>query len=285
VTPTQVRALLGRFGLAAQRQLGQNFLCDELLAGKLVRRAQVGPGDAVVEIGTGLGILTCALAARARRVVTVEVDAGIVRALCAEERLPASVELVHADALDLDLGAILEGLPAPRRVVANLPYAVATPLLRRLLDLAPLLESWSVMVQREVARRMSASPGSRDYGSLAVLHHLCVRVGPGLDVHPHCFYPVPRVVSTFVHVTPLPGAPTGPALAAIERIVRGAFVHRRKTLVNALRASGVTSLDAVELARRLGTLGLPAKGRAEAVPPQLWPALVRALAGAPAAQA
>jgi 16S rRNA (adenine1518-N6/adenine1519-N6)-dimethyltransferase len=284
VKPAEVRALLDRFGLTAHRDLGQNFLCDEPLAEKLVRRAEVEPGDAVLEIGTGLGILTRALAARARRVVTVEVDAGIVRALRAESRLPPSAELIHADALELDLGRLLEALPPPRRVVANLPYAVATPLLRRLLDLAPQLESWSVMLQREVARRMSAAPGSRDYGSLAVLHHLSVRVAPGIDVHPRCFHPVPRVVSTFVHVKPRPDAPPAPALAAIERVVRAAFAHRRKTLVNAWRTSGMTPLASEALARVLAAEGLPASARAEAVKPEQWPSLARALGALPAVQ-
>ena len=277
MSPAEVRALLERFGLAANRALGQNFLCDARLAEKLVRRAGVGAGEGVLEIGSGLGILTRALAERAARVVTVEVDAGLVRALRAGG-LPAHVELIHADALELDLAAVLAGLPAPRRVVANLPYAAATPLLRRLLDLAPELAGYAVMVQREVARRMAARPGSRDYGSLAVLHHLTVELDVALDLHPRCFYPVPRVVSSFVHATPRPGAPSGPALAAVERVARAGFSHRRKTLANALRAAGVTALDAEGVARLLAGRGLAPGVRAEAVVPETWPLLAAALA-------
>ena len=138
----------------------------------------------MLEIGCGLGVLTRALAPRARRVVALEVDAGLVRAVRAEGALPEGAELLHADALEADLRALLAAEPAPRRVVANLPYAVSSPLLRRLLDLRDLLAGWAVMVQREVARGSLAAPGSRDYGSLTVLHRLVARVERALDVHP-----------------------------------------------------------------------------------------------------
>jgi 16S rRNA (adenine1518-N6/adenine1519-N6)-dimethyltransferase len=279
-----VRALLDRHGLAAHRDRGQNFLCDEALAAKLVRTAGVGPEDTVIEIGTGLGILTRALAARAARVVTVEVDAGLVRALRAEATLPANVELVHADALAVDLAAWVAKAPGPVRVVANLPYSVATPLLRRLLDLRTGLASVSVLVQRELALRLTATTGSRDYGSFAVLHALTMEVRAGLDLHPRCFYPVPRVVSRFVHMTPRPDAPDDRAFRELERVVRGAFSHRRKTLANALRGSGVFTGKPAALAALLTRHGVDPRARAETVAPATWLALAREL-GAVAGEA
>jgi 16S rRNA (adenine1518-N6/adenine1519-N6)-dimethyltransferase len=332
--PAGVRAFLERHGLAAHRALGQNFLVDEGLARRLVDFAGVASEDAVIEIGTGLGILTRALAARARRVVTVEVDAGLVRGLRADGLLPANVELRHADALELDLAALARDLASaagarseaqpsgvglasaagarseaqpsgvglasaagarsearaertsvgrtsvgrtPVRLVANLPYSVASPLLRRLLDLRGLLADWSVMVQREVALRVLAAPGSRDFGSLALLHALTVRVERVLDLHPGCFHPAPRVVSSFVRFVPLATAALEPGeLEGVERVARAAFSHRRKTLANALR----DVLPAERLAGVIAARGLGPRVRPQEVPPAVWRELARCVATA-----
>jgi len=275
----EVRAFLQAHGLAARRDLGQNFLHDERVAEKLVRIAAVQPGDRVIEIGTGLGTLTRALAARAGRVITVEVDAGIVRALRCEALLPANVELIHGDALDLDLDQLTGEAPGPVRVVGNLPYAVASPLLRRLLDWRERLASWSVMVQKEVAARLLATTGAREYGSLTVLHQLVATVKIGLDLHPRCFYPVPRVTSTFLHLTP-----RGEVLLAagelrtVEGVVRAAFAHRRKTIVNSLRTAAAGSpLPQERIAETLAGHGIDRRARAQSLSPEQWLAIARAL--------
>ena len=279
-----VRALLARRGLAAHRDRGQNFLVDAAVADAIADAAGLGPDDAVIEIGPGLGSLTRALAARAARVVAIEIDAGLVRALAEEGALPPHVELVHADALAVDLAALARRLGPGVRVVANLPYSVSTPILRRLLDLRGLLAGWLVLVQREMALRVMARPGEPDYGSLAVLHALCVRVERVRDVPPHCFHPVPKVTSTLVRATPLAGGPfAGPGgadeLLAVERIVRAAFGNRRKTLVNALRAGldPAPSLEALHAV--LARLAIDPRIRAEALAPAVLLALARALTG------
>ena len=271
----EVRELLARHGLRAQRSRGQNFLVDEALADRLVDLAGVAAGDGVIEIGTGLGVLTRALARRAARVVTIEVDAGLVRALRAEGSLPAHVELLHADVLRADLPALAASFAGPVRAVANLPYSISAPALRRLLDLRDRLVDWSVMLQREVARRLTGPPGTREYGSLGALHRLAVRVEPRLELPPGCFYPVPRVRSSFVRIAPLAPAPLAPGeLAAIEAFLRLAFGRRRKTLANALRDAAAPGAAQRALARA----GVDPRARAEELPPERLLEVARALA-------
>ncbi|MGH0029711.1 MAG: 16S rRNA (adenine(1518)-N(6)/adenine(1519)-N(6))-dimethyltransferase RsmA [Myxococcota bacterium] len=273
-----VRAFLEKHGLAARRDLGQNFLVDTGVAERLVELAGVEAGQGVLEIGTGLGILTRALHAKGARVVTVEIDAGLVRALRADAVLPPEVELVHGDALEVDLAALVQGLASATsgvKLVANLPYSVSAPLLRRLLDLRGGLVDWSVMLQRDVAQRLLAVPGTKAWGSLALLHRLCVDLQRGMDLSPRCFFPVPKVRSTFVRMQPRDAAsPDGPALLRIERVARAAFAQRRKTLANALRSGGFERADAA-----IAAVGLAPDVRAEALPPEAFLALAAALHG------
>ena len=267
----EIREILERNALHLHRDRGQNFLVDPAQAERLVDLAGVEPGDSVIEVGTGLAVLTRALAARARHVHTIEIDAGLVRAISHEGLLPERVELVHADALELDWPALVAAQSAPVRVVANLPYSVATPLLRRLLDLGESLEGWSVMVQREIAERLTASPGSRNYGSLTVLHQLRVSAKRVLDLHPQCFFPAPRVTSSFLRVTPLASPLVDPEeLRGVEHWVRGLFQHRRKTLLQGLRLAGST-----RAAQVLERSGANPGARAETLPPAELLAIAR----------
>lgn len=275
-----VRALLSAHGLRAHRDLGQNFLVDDGVAARLVELSGVGARDWVIEIGTGLGALTRALAARAARVVTLEIDSGLVRALRAERDLPDNVELIHGDALELDLAALVREAPGPVRIVANLPYNVSAPMLRRLLDYREWLEGWSVMLQSEVARRLLAETGTSDYGSLAVLHRLTVSISTGMELSPNCFFPVPNVDSTFLRLTPLRESPLRAGeLEHVERIVRAAFSKRRKTIVNSLRSGGLgESVTADWLREQLLELSIDPGVRAERVEPEQHLALARAFA-------
>jgi 16S rRNA (adenine1518-N6/adenine1519-N6)-dimethyltransferase len=283
VSAGAVKSFLSRHGLAASRELGQNFLVDDTLATRLVELSGVESDDSVIEVGTGLGALTEALAARAQRVVSIEIDAGIVRALRAEGRLPANVELVHGDALEIDLAGWVARCGGRVRVVANLPYQVSAPLLRRFLELRSIIADWSVMLQSEVAARLLAAPGSRDYGSFSVLHRLTVSFSRQMDLSPNCFFPVPRVHTSFVRITPLKeSAVGGEELEAVERVVRAAFAKRRKTVLNSLRSGGLcTAHSLADIQTALARADIDPRARAESLEPEALLALARQLGRTP----
>jgi len=281
VTLSRTREILARRGLHLRRDLGQNYLVEEAEGRRLTGLARVGAGDLVVEVGTGLGALTRALAERvgdAGHVVSVEIDSGVVRALREEPGLlPANATLVHDDALRVDLAALAGDAPRERvHLVANLPYSSATPLLRRMLDLREHFADWSVMVQREVGARLVAAPGSRDYGSLAVLHRLAARVEVLAELPPAAFFPAPRVVSSFLRIEALPESEIdGRTLRAVERVVRVLFGQRRKTISNGLRAAG---FPAAVRASALAACDIAPRARAETIAPERLRELVAQLA-------
>jgi 16S rRNA (adenine1518-N6/adenine1519-N6)-dimethyltransferase len=275
-----VRDTLDRHGLRLQRDLGQNFLIEEAIAERLALLSGLRDGDCVIEVGTGLGVLTRALAKRAEQVVTIEIDSGLVKALRSDDLLPENVELVHADALEVDLRAIAHDFgKRPVRVVANLPYSAASPLLRQLLDLRHVLADWSVMLQREVADRLVAAPGTRDYSSLTVLHCLVADVSREMDLKPSCFFPAPKVDSSFVRVFPREDSPLEHGeLPEVERVVRALFNQRRKTILNGLRGAGLAaSSDKDALVAALDAVSVDPRQRAEKLEPEVLLALARRL--------
>ena len=280
----RLRELLARHGLHLSRDLGQNFLLDADFADELARRAGAGPDDLVIEVGTGLGVLTRALAARAGRVRTVEIDSGLVRVLEAEHLLPENVELVHGDARRIDWRAWVEEAGRPVRVIANLPYSVATPLLRVFLEHRAKLADWSVMIQREVAARMMAGTGEKDYGSLAVLHRLAADVETIASLGPERFFPRPKVESSFVRVWPRRSGPLGEGdLARVERVARAAFSQRRKVVTNGLARLAQRRFAALPSSEHrdaleglLQSVGIDSRLRPERIEPEAWLALARA---------
>ena len=280
----ELRALLDRHGLRLSRDRGQNFLTDAKVADDLARRAGASAGDLVIEVGTGLGVLTRALAARAGRVRSVEIDSGLVRVLREEQLLPDNVELVHADAREIDWAGWVRGAGQPVRVIANLPYSVATPLLRQLLDLRDVLEDWSVMIQAEVARRLVAPTGDRDYGSFSVLHRLTADVDVLAQLSPGHFFPRPKVDSSFVRIWPRQSSPLLEGeLERVERVARAAFSQRRKRITNGLARiaertwpSGDRADQRAALVALLSRVGLDPGLRPERIEPEQWLALARA---------
>ena len=249
-------------------RLGQNFLADPNLLDAIVRDAELSAADVVLELGAGEGVLTERLAAAAAHVHTVEIDRGLERALAPLAALP-DVDLHWGDAMKLDLGALA---PPPSAMVANLPYAVATPLILRTIEQLPGIRRWTVMVQREIADRLRAAPGGRIYGSPSVLVQLACEVELVRTVDPAVFRPRPRVESAILRLRR-----RGPAAdPATRELVRAAFSHRRKSLARSLEHARPGSLAPARAA--LAALGLPEDARAEALSPAQFAALSAKLA-------
>lgn len=248
-------------------RLGQNFLADPNLLAAIVRDAELDPGDVVLEVGAGEGVLTERLAAAAAHVHVIEIDRGLEPGL-AEVMALGNVELHWGDAVKADLAALA---PAPTAMVANLPYSVATPVILRTVEELPSLRSWTVMVQREIAERLRSAPGSRVYGAPSVLLQLACEVELLRTVDPAVFRPRPRVESAILRLRR-----TGPAADAETReLVRAAFAHRRKALARSLEHVRPGSREAVRAA--LAALGLPEDARAEALAPGDFAALAAQL--------
>jgi 16S rRNA (adenine1518-N6/adenine1519-N6)-dimethyltransferase len=249
--------------LTARKDLGQHFLVDDNILRVIERLAELGPADVVLEIGAGLGVLTRYLADRVAHVHAVEVDRRLEEHLAGIERTT-----VHwSDALELDVRALD---PPPQKLVANLPYNIATPIVAESLALEQLV-LWCVMVQREVADRFFAKPSTKAYGAVSVLIQLATeRTG----VHPvsrEVFRPKPNVESALVAFRRIgPGA-----TPAVRRVVTASFAHRRKTLANALVLACLVSRErAVEA---LDAIGRQANVRAEELEPMEFVALENAL--------
>ena len=241
-----------------KKALGQHFLVDENILGVIGRLAVLGDADVILEVGPGLGVLTRYLADRVRAVHAIELDRSLEPGLRDALGDRSNVRLIWADALDLDVGALA---PAPTKLVANLPYNIATPLVVETLEHAGSLQHWCVMVQREVADRFFAPPRTKAYGAVSVLVQLNARKTGFHSVPPSVFRPRPRVDSALVAFERSLSAP----IAAVRSVVEAAFAHRRKTLVNSVLISGLASRSRVEEA--LTALGRSARVRAEELEP------------------
>ena len=254
----------------ARKRFGQHFL-EPAWVGKLIDAVAPGRDETFLEIGPGRGALTRPLAERAARVVAVEIDRDLAAALT--PRLPANVRLVQGDFLEIAVATLVQGERLPIRVVANLPYNVASPILFRILHESAegrVIRDATLMLQREVADRLLATPGTADFGALAIQVGLLADVNRLLSLPPGAFRPPPRVHSAVVSLRFRPPSFDVGNRAAFERIVRGLFIQRRKTLLNALKpvadSFGRTAADVIERAgvdgrRRPGTLTLSEMAR------------------------
>lgn len=256
-----MRRLLDEHGLAPRKAAGQNFVVDPNTVRRIVAAAGIGPDDLVLEVGPGLGSLTLGLADQAARVVAVEIDAGLVAAL--DEVLGGrdDVEVVHADALHSDLGALVGGGPA--RLVANLPYNVATPLVVHALE-DPAISDLFVMVQREVGERWGAQVGDPLRAGVSLKLALLAEVTTVLTIPRTVFHPVPNVDSVMVRLTRRADAPDAQDRQRLFALLDVAFAQRRKTLRNTLRS--VTDPDT--LARAAAAAGVDLGARAETLTTQ-----------------
>lgn len=261
----EIRALLTRHGFRFSKSLGQNFLTAAWVPERIAAEAGLDEQTGVVEVGPGIGCLTAELAKRAGKVAAIELDRALLPVLKETLRDFDNVTVIPGDATKLDLRALAEEkLPGLRPVVcANLPYNVTTPLLTALIE-AGCFETITVMIQREVARRICAGPGSADYGAFGIFVQWHCDPELLFDVPPSCFVPQPKVTSSVIRLTRRP-APPLPVRdeKLLFRIIRAAFNQRRKTLVNAL-SSGL-GLGKDELEAVLGEVGLDVRVRGEAL--------------------
>ena len=253
----------------AKKELGQHFLVDENILGVIGRLAELGGQDVVLEVGPGLGVLTTYLADRVRQVYAVELDRSLEPHLTERLAGRSNVQLRFGDALQLDLADVA---PAAAKLVANLPYNIATPLVAESLDRLPGIELWCVMVQREVADRFFAEPSTKAYGAVSVLVQLVAQRTGFHPVSRMVFRPRPNVESAIVAFrrTQLPDE-----YRWIKRVVEAGFAHRRKRLVNSLELAALTDRARAEVA--LAAVGLAPNVRAEELVPADFVSLAEAL--------
>jgi 16S rRNA (adenine1518-N6/adenine1519-N6)-dimethyltransferase len=252
----------------AKKSLGQHFLVDENLLGVIERLAELERDDVVLEIGPGTGILTRHLAERVGTVHAIELDASLDEPLREALDGASNVHVAFGDAVRFDYPSLD---PPPGKLVSNLPYNVATPIVVESLDRIPSLERWVVMVQREVAERFFASPRTKAYGAVSVLVQLHTRKLGSHRVPASAFRPMPRVESAIVAFERFPG----PRLDLVRPVVEGAFAHRRKTLANSLAHTGFAARGESESA--LADIGREPGVRAEELAPEEFVALAKAL--------
>lgn len=274
---SRTRALLASRGLRPNAARGQHFLVDPQVRDAIVATAGVGPGSLVVEIGPGTGVLTEALLQRGASVLAVELDRGLAAALGETLGRKPRLTVLSADALRFDFAAHLGAHPERGRirVVANIPYYITSPLILRLLPCRQLFKALYLTVQREVAERITAGPGTKAYGALTLHCQYHAEVRPALAIPRAAFYPIPEVDSTLVGFDLL-DAPrvsvTSPA--RLFGVIRAAFGQRRKMLWNALRQAGwpPAALDAA-----LGACGITGSRRGETLTLQEFARLSEAL--------
>ncbi len=261
----EIRALLARHGFRFSKSLGQNFLTAAWVPERIAEEAGLDETVGVLEVGPGVGCLTEQLSKRAGKVLSVELDRALQPILAETLTGCENVEVLFGDVLKQDLPALVkESFPGLTPVVcANLPYNVTTPVLTKLIE-AGCFERITVMIQREVARRICAGPGTADYGAFGLFVQWHCGTELLFDVPPSCFVPQPKVTSTVIRLTRRERPPVGVKdEALLFRVIRAAFNQRRKTLVNALSAGLGLGKERAE--RALTVCGLDPKVRGEAL--------------------
>jgi len=235
---TSIRNELREYGFFPKKRLGQHFLVDRNILNKVIRTAEVGKEDVVIEVGPGPGEMTLALARLVKRVIAVEIDPNLVEIL--KKRLAdcPNVEVVKSDILKVDFKRLYKKEGHPIKVVANLPYQISTPLLFRFIEAKEAFSTLTLMLQREVAERMAAPSGGKEYGPLSIFVQLFLDVSIRFFIKPSAFFPPPKIESAVVHMV----WKEKPRIEEkdeewFKKVVKACFGYRRKTLLNALKHS------------------------------------------------
>lgn len=263
--PKVVKYLLDRFGFRFSKELGQNFLIDSSVPRDIAALCGVDGDSCALEIGPGFGVLTHELAKRAKKVVAVEVDGRLLPILEHTLYDHNNIEIVHADVLKLDLQALVREKFGTDRVYvcANLPYYITTPIIMALLEQRLEVDSITVMVQKEVAERLCAAPGSKDAGAISLAVSYYTEPELVLEVGKQCFMPRPKVDSSVIRLKVREKPPVEVEdEKLLFRLIKGAFAQRRKTFINSLSSAGL-GLDKEQIRQALQQLGLPETIRGE----------------------
>jgi len=244
----KIKDILKQQNLAPKKRFGQNFLVNRNISEKIVRLAGIQPDDTIIELGVGFGALTSHLAKSCKKVIGLEIDSGIIRYHQEEGILPDNVTLLHQDILQADFSRLASEVGGRIKIIANLPYSISNHLLFKLTLHSDELEWAVLMLQKEVAQRLSADLGTKDYGILTVRMAACASAQKLLDLGPQHFHPRPKVDSRVIRITFYPKPVRTATLpdydyALFKIIVDAAFQQRRKTLVNALSSSSLLGID------------------------------------------
>lgn len=265
-SPRVIKEIITKYNFNFSKSLGQNFLIDGNVVDKIVDLAQITKDDYVLEIGPGIGTLTQILCQRAKKVIAVEIDNKLIPVLNENLKEFGNLEIIHNDILKVDINKLIDSQFEGKdiKIVANLPYYVTTPIIMGLLEKNIKLKSITVMIQKEVAQRINAKPGSKDYGALSIAVQYYSSPKLGFVVSKNCFMPSPKVDSIVLRLDLLESPATNVASQEMFfKVVRASFGQRRKTLVNALINSGTFSISKEELLQLFGKIGFSKEQRGE----------------------
>ncbi|HIW24927.1 MAG TPA: 16S rRNA (adenine(1518)-N(6)/adenine(1519)-N(6))-dimethyltransferase RsmA [Firmicutes bacterium] len=275
-TPLRTRAIMERYGFNFKKGFGQNFLIDSNILENIADAAGITDEDTVLEIGPGFGALTQVAAERAKKVITLEIDQKLIPILSETLDGYDNIEIINTDALKCDICrlSIEKNDGRPFKIVANLPYYITTPIIMGLIDKKDAVESMTVMVQKEVAERMQAGPGSGDYGALSIAVQFYSEANIDMIVQPSCFMPRPKVASAVITLKLRDKPPVDVCDTRLFfRIVKCAFGQRRKTLLNTLCNQGGFDISKEEMTDIIRSAGLDEKIRGEAMSIEQFAAL------------
>ena len=273
-----IKALLARHGFRFSKSMGQNFLIEDWVPRDIAEASGAAPGVGVIEVGPGIGPLTRELSLRADKVVSIELDRSLLPILAETLSDRPNAEIFPGDVLKTDLpGLVAEKLAGLSPIAcANLPYNITTPAITALIE-AGCFQSITVMIQREVARRICAAPGTGDYGAFSVYCQYHTKPEILFDVPPSCFIPAPKVTSSVLRMVPQPPPAEVDDPKHFFRVVRAAFAQRRKTLLNSLSSSLGDGTSKEAIANAIAACGLPENIRGERLSISDFAALSKAL--------
>ena len=271
-----IKRELAEYGLTPRKRWGQHFLVDRNILNKVVHAAELEKGDVILEIGPGMGEMTLALARQVNKVIAVEIDRELVKILKEKTADFSNVMVIEGDILKISFEELYHQGHQQLKVVANLPYQISTPLLFGFIESRDLFSTLTLMLQREVAERMIASPGGKDYGPLSIFTQSVSDLSIQFYIKPSAFFPPPKVESAVIHMVwkerPLV---RGEEEGWFKKVVKGCFGYRRKRLINALRHADLLLPE--DLEKRIEKIGIDSQRRPETLTIQEFARLADAL--------